>query len=150
MRGRTMLTVRHWAMIVFAAFAWCPSTAWAGGWYLMVAPPMKGSEPMHKPDLSIPLYVWNQQESFDSAKACEAARIRELADLAALIAVASLTDAQPDKRLDVRALGTATEQWLSSGDSTKIPPRMRQPIAGAVLAWRPGYLCIATDDPRLK
>lgn len=150
MRERTKPTVRHWAMIVFAAFACWPSTSWAGGWYLMVAPPMEDSNREHKLDLSRPLNVWDQRESFDSAKACEAARIRELAGHAALIAIASLTDARPDERFNWKALSTATEQWLLSGDSTKISPPLLQPIARAVLALKPGYLCIGTDDPRLR
>jgi hypothetical protein len=115
----------------------------------MVAPPMKGSERDYKPDLSMPLYVWDQRESFDSAKACEATRIRHLAGHAALIAVASLTDAQPDERFNLKALSIATEQFLLSSDTTDIPPRLLQPIAKAVLALMPGYLCIATNDPRL-
>lgn len=150
MRERARPAVRHWAMIVFAAFAWWPSASSAGGWYLMVAPPVKDSKREHKPDLSWPLKVWDQRGSFDSAKECEAARTREVAAHAALIAVASLTDARPDERFNVEALGIATEQWLLSRDSTNIPPRLLQPIARAVLAFESGYLCIASDDPRLK
>ena len=146
MRIGAMPMVRQWTMLVFAAFSWCPVTSWACGWYLMVAPPMMD----HRPDMSRPLHVWNQRESFDSAKACEVGRIRELASHAVVFAVASLTDTRPDERFNVKALSTATEQWLLSGDSTTISPRILQPIAQAILTLKPGYLCIATDDPRLK
>ena len=139
-----MLMVRLWAIVLL--FSAClPSMSWAGGWYLMVAPP-KDSKSEHKPDLSWPLKLWDQRESFDSAKACEARRMRELASHAALVAAASVA---PNEPFD-DALIDATEQYLLGGDSSKIPARLIGRIARAVLDFKPGYLCIATDDPRLK
>lgn len=112
---------------------------------------MKDSKREHRlPDLSWPLKWWDQRESFDSARACESARMRALAFHAALVAIASLSDEQPDERFNLDTLGAATEQWLLGGDSAKIPPRLLGSIAGVVLDFKPGYLCIATDDPRLK
>jgi hypothetical protein len=139
-----LLMVRLLA-IVLLFFAWLPSMSWAGGWYLMVAPP-KDSKSEHKPDLSWPLRLWDQSESFDSAKACEARRMRELASHAALVAAATVA---PNEPFD-DALIDATEQYLLGGDSTRIPARLIGRIAQAVLDFKSGYLCIATDDPRLK
>lgn len=144
MREKAMLMVRLWAIVLLFS-AWLPSVSWAGGWYLMVAPP-KDSKSEHKPDLSWPLKLWYQGESFDSAKACEARRMRELASHAALVASVSVA---PNEPFD-DALSDATEQYLSGGDSSKIPARLIGHIARAVLDFKPGYLCIATDDPRLK
>jgi hypothetical protein len=144
MREKAILMVRLWAIVLLFS-AWLPSMSWAGGWYLMVAPP-KDSKSEHKPDLSWPLKLWDQRESFDSAKACEARRMRELASHAALVAAASVT---PNEPFD-DALIDATEQYLLGGDSSKIPARFIGHIARAALDFKPGYLCIATDDPRLK
>ena len=129
--------------IVLLLSVWLPSTSWAGGWYLMVCPPKKSD---HRPDFSYPLKLWDQRQSFDSAKACEAQRMRELASYAALIAAASVT---PNEAFD-DALIDATEQYLLRGDTSRIPARLIGRIAQAVLDFKPGYLCIATDDPRLK
>ena len=147
LRGLRVTTIWHFALVLLAAFAWGPSTSWAGGWYLMVAPPTKDEKGEHRSDLSKPLRVWDQRRSFDSASACEADRLRELAQRATIEAIAS---AQPGEKFDFMALSRATEHFLSSSDSTQIPPPMLQPIARAVLAFMSGYLCIATDDPRLK
>jgi hypothetical protein len=121
------------------------STSWAGGWYLMVAPP-KDSKAEHKPDLSWPLNHWEQVKSFDSANACEARRARELSSHAALVAAASV---KPNEPFD-DALIDATEQFILNGDSSKIPTGMVGPVARALIAFKPGYLCISTDDPRLN
>jgi hypothetical protein len=144
MRQRAMLMFGLWAIGLFL-FTWLPSISWAGGWYLMVAPP-KDSKSEHKPDLSYPLRLWDQRKSFDTAGACEAQRMRELASHAALVAAASVA---PNEPFD-DALIDATEQYLLGGDSFKIPARLIGHIARAVLDFKPGYLCIATDDPRLK
>ncbi len=144
MRERIALMVRFSAIILLFS-TWVPSMLWAGGWYLMVAPP-KESKSEHKPDLSWPLKLWDQRESFDSARACEAQRMRELASYAALVAAASVA---PNEPFD-DALIDATEQYLLRGDSSRIPARLIGRIAQAVLDFKPGYLCIATDDPRLK
>ena len=144
MRERIVLIVRFLAIVLLFS-TWVPSTSWAGGWYLMVAPP-KDSKTEHKPDLSYPLKRWNQRKSFDSASACEAQRMRELASQAALVAAASVTPNEPFND----ALIDATEQYLLRGDSSKVPTRLIGGIARAVLDFQPGYLCIATDDPRLK
>ena len=122
-----------------------PSLSWAGGWYLMVAPPKDGKS-KYGPDLSWPLRRWDQVKSFDSASACEARRMRELSSHAALVGGASVA---PNEPFD-DALIDATEQFLLDGDSSKIPSRFIGPIARALLDFKPGYLCIATDDPRLK
>jgi hypothetical protein len=121
------------------------STSWAGGWYLMAAPP-KDSKTEHKPDLSWPLKHWEQIKSFDSANACEARRMRELSSHAALVAAASVKPNEPFND----ALIDATEQFLLNGDSSKIPTGLVGPVASALLDFMPGYLCIATDDPRLN
>jgi hypothetical protein len=131
--------------IILLFSALLPSTSWAEGWYLMVAPP-KDSKTEHKPDLSWPLKRWEQVESFDSANACEARRMRELSSHAALVAAACVA---PNEPFD-DALIDATEQFLLNGDSSKIPHRLIGPVARALLDFKPGYLCIATDDPRLK
>jgi hypothetical protein len=144
MREKAILMVRLWAIVLLFS-AWLPSMSWAGGWYLMVAPP-KDSKSEHKPDLSWPLKLWDQRESFDSAKACEARRMRELAGHAAIVAAATVA---PNEPFD-DALIDATEQYLLGSDSSKIPARLIGRIAQAVLDFKPGYLCIATDDPRLK
>jgi hypothetical protein len=140
--------IRLWT-IVLLFFTWFPSMSWAGGWYLMVAPP-KDSKTEHKPNLVWPLKVWEHRKSFDSASACEAARIRELASFVVLVAVASVTPHEPFNEDKHRVLNAATEQWLLGGDDSKIPRDLIGPIARAVLDFKPGYLCIATDDPRLK
>lgn len=144
MRERIVLTFRLLVIILFFSTL-LPLMTWAGGWYLMVAPP-KDSKTEHKPDLSYPLKWWGQRMSFDSATACEARRKRKLASHAALVAAASVMPNEPfdDTLID------ATEQYLSGGDSSKIPARLIGRIARAVLDFQPGYLCIATDDPRLK
>jgi hypothetical protein len=136
--------VRLWAIVLFFS-VWLPSMSWAGGWYLMVAPP-KDSKTERKPNLSWPLKWWDQRMSFDSASACEARRMRELAGYAALVAAASIAPNEPYND----ALTDAAEQYLLHGDSSKIPPKLLGPLAGALLDFMPGYLCIATDDPRLK
>ena len=110
----------------------------------MVAPP-KDSKTEHKPDLSCPIKYWDQRKSFDSANTCEARRMRELASHAALVAAASV---EPNAPFD-DALIDATEQYILTGNSSKIPPALVGPIARALLDFEPGYLCIATDDPRL-
>ena len=148
MREKTILFVRF-RVIVLLFSIWLPSMSWAGGWYLMVAPP-KDSKTEHKPDLAWPLKRWEQSKSFDSASACEAARIRELTSHAVLVAVASVTPHEPFDEDKHRVLNAATEQWLLGGDDSKIPRDLIGPIARAVLDFKPGYLCIATDDPRLK
>jgi len=144
MRERIRSMVRLLTIILLFS-ALLPSTSWAGGWYLMVAPP-KDSKTEHKPDLSWPLKRWEQLKSFDSANACEARRMRELSSHAALVAAASVV---PNEPFD-DALIDATEQFLLNGDSSKIHPRLIGPVARALLDFKPGYLCIATDDPRLK
>jgi hypothetical protein len=149
-REPSVTTIWHIAAVLFAAFALSPSTSWGGGWSLMVAPATKDDKGEYRSDLSQPLKVWDQHRSFDSAAACETDRSRELAQRATLSAIASQSPGQPGEKFDFIALSTATEQWLLSGDLTKIPPRMAQLIARAVLAFMYGYLCIATDDPRLK
>ncbi len=111
----------------------------------MVAPPMD-SKAEHKPNLAWPLKWWDQRQSFDSAKACETQRMRELASHAALIAAASIT---PNESFD-DALIDATEQFLLRGDSSKLSKRLIPLVANAALDWKPGYLCIATADLRLK
>jgi len=50
MREKTILMVRL-LVIVLLYFTWLPSMSYAGGWYLMVAPP-KDSKAEHKPDLT--------------------------------------------------------------------------------------------------
>ena len=145
---RAMPMVRLWAIVLFIS-AWLPSMSWAGGWYLMVAPP-KDSKSEHKPDLSWPLKGWDQRKAFDSASECEAARMRELASHAVLVAVVSVTPHEPFYEDKHRVLSAATEQWLLGGESSSIPSSLIGPIARAVLDFTPGYLCIATDDPRLK
>jgi len=140
MRERIVLLVKF--LVIFFLFStWVPSMSWAGGWYLMVAPP-KDSKTEHKPDLSHPLKWWDQRKSFDSASACEARRMRELASHAALVAAASVT---PNEPFD-DALIDATEQYLLRGDSSRIPARLIGRIAQAVLDSKPGYLCIATAE----
>lgn len=116
------------------------------GWYLMSAPWKKSKE--SKPNLSYPLKQWNQEGSFDSASACEAARVRELAELAVFFVLAHMKSNETTYKF--YELSEATEQWLLSGDSSKIPPKLVSPIAKAVLNFKPGYLCIATNDPRLN
>jgi len=148
MRERTMQMIRLWTIVLLFSI-WFPSMSWAGGWYLMVAPP-KDSKTEHKPNLAWPLKWWEQRKSFDSASACETARIRELASFAVLVAVASVTPNEPFNEDKHRALNVATEQWLLGGDDSKIPRDLIGSIARAVLDFKPGYLCIATDDPRLK
>jgi len=144
MRERIKLMVRLLTIILLFS-PLLPSMSWAGGWYLMVAPP-KDSKTEHKPDLSWPLKRWEQRKSFDSANACEARRMRELSSHAALVAAASVA---PNEPFD-DALIDAIEQLLLNGDSSKIPSRLIGPVARALLDFKPGYLCIATDDPRLK
>jgi hypothetical protein len=43
------------------------------GWYLMAAPPMLNKGGSSGPDLGAPLSKWTIEESFDTAKECEAA-----------------------------------------------------------------------------
>lgn len=121
------------------------ANSWAGGWYLMVAPP-KVNNTENKPDLSCPLKYWDQRKSFDSANDCEARRMRELASFAALVGAASV---EPNAPFD-DALIDATEQYILTGNSSNIPPALVGPISRALLDNEPGYLCIATDDPRLN
>lgn len=144
MREKAMLLIRSGA-IVLSLYVCLPAVSWAGGWYLMVAPP-KNSKSEHKPDLSVPLKLWDQRASFDSAKACESRRLRELASHTALVGAASVA---PNDPFD-ETLIDATEQYLLHSDSSKIPAGMIGPISRAVLNYQPGYLCIASDDPRLK
>ena len=143
-----MLTVKR-LMIVLFLVAWLPSISWAGGWYLMVAPP-KVSKDERGPSLLSPLKFWDQRKSFDSARSCEEARMRELASYATRVASASVTPDKITSEDEMNTLVNATELWLLGGDSTKIPPHLLGPISRAVLDFKPGYLCIATDDPRLK
>jgi len=132
-------------VIVLLFSAWLPSMSWAGGWYLMVAP-LKNSKTVFEPDLSWELKWWDQRESFDTARACEARRIRELASRTALVAAASVTPSDPFND----ALIDATEQYLLGKGTSKIPTHLIGRIARAVMDFQPGYLCIASDDPRLK
>jgi hypothetical protein len=139
MRERNILTLRQWTVILFV-FAWLPSTSWAGGWYLMIAPP-NTMEDVSGPDLSRPLKFWNQHKSFDSAKACEAARTRELASHVA----------KKCKEIRMREIASyATSRGIAAA-SVKPDEVLDAAMATAVaIDWEPGYLCIATDDPRLK
>jgi hypothetical protein len=148
MRKRAIMLVNLGVILLFFS-VWVPSLSWAGGWYLMEAPP-KESKSEHKPDLSYPLRQWDQHKSFDSASECETARIRGIASDAVLVAIASVTPDEPFNEDKYRTLTSAVEQFLLVGDSSKIPPNLIRPIARAVLDLKPGYLCIATDDPRLK
>lgn len=151
MRERAMLMVRLWAIVLLFS-AWLPSLSWAGGWYLMVAPTKdtKDVKNEYKPDLSWPLSLWEQRESFDSAKACEAQRMRELASRAALLAATSVAPNETVELSFIHSLTDLTEQFLLGGDSSKIPARLIGPISKVVSDFKPGYLCIATEDPRLK
>ena len=144
MHEKTTLMVRL-LVIVLLFFTWLPSVSFAGGWYLVSAPWKEGKKE-YKPNLSYPLKVWQHLGSFDSASACEARLRRELAGIASLIGAASVTPEEPYND----ALIDATEQYLSGGDSSKIPTRLIAPILRAVLDFKPGYLSIATDDLRLK
>ena len=83
--------------------------------------------------------------SFDSASECETQCKRELAGMVALVVAACV-----DYKGSFNALSEATELYLLTGDSSKIPDHFKKPIYQAIIDFRPGYVCIATDDPRLK
>lgn len=142
-----MMVVMFGVIVLF--FSACmPSMSWAGDWYLMMAPWKKSKE--SKPNLSYPLKQWLQDGSFDSASACEAALVHELAEVAVLCALASSKSNKTVDEDKFYEISKATEQWILGGDSSKIPSRLFKPILKAVLAFKPGFLCIATDDPRLN
>ena len=54
------------------------SPAWAGGWYLMVAPSPNAAKDDYSPDPDRPLATWHQQSAHDTASDCEEARRRIL------------------------------------------------------------------------
>jgi len=143
MHKKAILMVSLWTIVLLFS-AGLPSISWAGGWYLMSAP-LKGKKMGYKPSLSNPIKLWNQMRSFDSASECETQCKRELAGMVALVVAACV-----DYKGSFNALSEATELYLLTGDSSKIPDHFKKPIYQAIIDFRPGYVCIATDDPRLK
>lgn len=141
------LTVSFTLLTLLASLG-LPVAAWAAGWYLMVAPIKKNAEEQHIPDLSVPLKFWDQRRAFDIAAACEANLIHEFSERV-LVRIAAAGDLR-GPNADYYTLAAAIEKWLSSGDIGGIPEKLQSPIARAVIENKPGYSCIATDDPRLR
>jgi len=143
MHKKAMLMVSLWAIVLLFSVG-LPAMSWADGWYLMRAP-LKDKKMGYKPNLSKPLKLWKQIRSFDSASECETQYKRELSGMVALAVAASV-----DYKGPFNELSDATELYLLSGDSSKIPDHLKKPIFQVVIDYLPGYMCIATDDPRLK
>ena len=67
-------------LLLTVLISWCSAASAGQGWYLMLPPPMKGSEKGSEvPDNFRPVRDWWQNGAYDSARECQNAKV-ELVD----------------------------------------------------------------------
>ena len=113
MRAMARTLLGAWVALALAL----PISAEAGGWYLLAQPVWLLSDPIY-------LSRMEQLGSFDSATACETARVKEI--------------------------NQANREWSDVMHLKKMVPDWDESIERAVLKRAGTLRCISSDDPRLR
>ena len=117
------------------------------GWYLM-APPIR---PGSGVDLSAPISRWALNGEFDSAGACDEARVQRIER--ARTRAARIQGKLDSIDKEVESKSTPAQQAADLNKVNELNKQLEKPeldkLANYVASMRAAQ-CIATDDPRLK
>ena len=114
------------------------------GWYLLAPIPQLDPAtglPNGKPNLSAPFRYWSKVFSFDSAKECEAERVRQIDSLFLLDTKIREEDRSEEEQAE----------WDEMEDQVlNLPEGWSHGLRSYGLTSALRAQCIASDDPRLK